>query len=252
MPDMPDLERELTALGAELDVPPPPPAPEVARAVRRRLQRPRGRRGFRPGWRPVTIGVALVTAILLGATPQGRAAVATVLRFAGVEIHVDPAPRPAPSPAPSPAASSPALPGERRVSLAEARARAPFRVLVPAALGAPDEVRLADGDRVVTLHWRARPGRPAVRLDEFAGRVEPVWRKDLGPPYPEEVRAGTRTALWIPRDHGLTYYPEGSQSPLTYERRAGPTLIWQHGGTGLRLEGLPTSGAATRIAATLR
>ncbi|MEN3537564.1 hypothetical protein AAH991_20800 [Microbispora sp. ZYX-F-249] len=278
------LEARLRALGADLTAPAPPPA-DVARAVRARLRddgaederawRPDRRRpdrwrpdrwrrdwwrrdwwrpdrwrrdwwrrdwwrpdwwrrGRRPSPRVAAASVAVLMAVLLGATPQGRAAVVSVLRFAGVDIHVG-RPGPLPTGVPSP------LPGERRVTLEEARRTARFPLAVPSALGAPADVRLADGGRVVTLLW------PGVRLDEFDGTLSVVWHKELGEPFPEQVDAVR--GWWIRQPHGVSYVPFGG-APRE-ERVAGPTLVWQHGLVGMRLEG-PDRAEAVRIASSVR
>ncbi|GLX10375.1 hypothetical protein [Microbispora sp. NBRC 16548] len=236
-----DLEARLRALGEGLAVPPVPPPADVARAVRARIEdsgaddRARRRAPWRPSPRVAAAAVAVLMAVLLGATPQGRAAVVSVLRFAGVEIHVGGA-GPVPTGVPSP------LPGERRVTLEEARRTARFPVAVPSALGEPSDVRLADGGRVVTLLW------PGVRLDEFDGTLGVVWHKELGEPFPEQV--GVVGGWWIPRSHGVSYVPAGGGAPRE-ERVAGPTLIWQHKLVGLRLEG-PDRAEALRIASSVR
>ncbi|MEU8265630.1 hypothetical protein AB0B89_00570 [Sphaerisporangium sp. NPDC049002] len=264
-----DFEAELRALGEALDVPSPPPA-DVARAVRARLARlgpsqdterpeqaepsdrpsartgPSGGRGpvrrlgpGRPRWRWVTAGVAAFLVVLLGFTPQGKAAVAHVLRFAGVEIHVG-EPGPLPSGVPRP------LPGEKRVSLGEARKMAKFPVVVPAELGDPDDVRVIESGRVVSLLW------PGVRLDAYDGVLSVVWRKDLGEPWPREVTIGSSPGWWIAGPHGLTYIPSGGGATETLERRAGPTLIWQRPEVAYRLEGPSDPARAQEIAESIR
>ncbi|MEV7970375.1 hypothetical protein AB0O34_30970 [Sphaerisporangium sp. NPDC088356] len=246
-----DLEAELRALGEALDAPAPPPA-DVARAVRARLERPEpspspssgrvGRsglgRGARPRWRWVTAGVAAFLVVLLGFTPQGQAAVAHVLRFAGVEVHIG-EPGPLPSGVPSP------LPSEKRVSLDQARAMVKFPVLVPAELGDPDDVRVIDGGRVVSLFW------PGVRLDTYDGVLSVVWRKDLGEPWPQEVTIGSSPGWWIAGPHGLTYLPGGGGATQTVERLAGPTLIWQRRTVAYRLEGPSDLPRAQKIAESI-
>lgn len=279
-----DLESRLRALGADLGGAAPPPA-DVARAVRARLQNepgtavgspppadthPAGTSGtdpagtdvwgepglggrdrrphqpshWHPHWHPhwrrpsrrlVAVAVAGLLTVLLAATPQGRAAVVSVLRFAGVEIHVGGV-GPLPTGVPSP------LPDERRVTLEEARRAVRFPVAVPSALGEPSDVRVADGGRVVTLLW------PGVRLDEFDGTLGVVFRKELGEPWPEAE--DTVSGWWIPRPHAVSYMPAGG-GPRREERVAGPTLIWQHGLVGMRLEG-PARAEAVRIATTVR
>ncbi|MEV4323629.1 hypothetical protein ACIBI0_39025 [Microbispora rosea] len=241
-----DLESRLRALGEDLAVPPAPPPADLARAVRARLEdgrahdgragdRTRRRAAWRPSPRVAAAAVAVLMAVLLGATPQGRAAVVSVLRFAGVEIHVGGA-GPLPTGVPGP------LPGERRVTLEEARRTARFPVAVPSALGAPADVRVADGGRVVTLLW------PGVRLDEFDGTLSVVWRKELGEPWPDQV--GAVGGWWIQQPHGVSYMPSAGGAPQE-ARVAGPTLIWQHKLVGLRLEG-PDRDEAVRIALSVR
>src|ERR1700730_7412710 len=97
------VESELRALGRELEV---PPARDLTAAVRQRLEGQAVRRRHLPAWWTGALGrrlvwraaLAVVVACLavLIATPQGRAAIIHVFRFAGVE------PRQAPRPAPSP------------------------------------------------------------------------------------------------------------------------------------------------------
>ncbi|MEW9528910.1 hypothetical protein [Microbispora sp. NPDC049125] len=237
--DVPDeLESELLALGESLRTPVPPPA-DVARAVRARLEgEPSPRvpsRWARPSRRRIAAVVAVFLAVLLGATPQGRAAVESVLRFAGVEIHVG-GPGPLPTGVPAP------LPGERRVTLDEARRAVRFTVAVPSALGEPADVRVADGGRVVTLLW------PGIRLDEFDGTLSVVFRKEMGEPWPEEI--SSPHGWWISRPHGVSYVPADSGA-LQELGVAGPTLIWQNGTTGMRLEGTDQQ-EALRIARSVR
>jgi hypothetical protein len=232
-----DLEAELRALGEALDTPAAPSPADVARAVRARLEQPQ-RRGL-PRWRWVAAGVAVVLAALVGLTPQGQAAVAHILRFAGVEIHVG-EPAPLPSGVPSP------LPSETRVTLDKAREMVKFPVLVPAELGEPDDVRVSDGGRVLSMFWRG------TRLDAYNGVLSVVWRKDLGGPWPEEVTIGSAPGWWIAGPHALTYIPSGGGATQTITRRAGPTLIWQKSGVGYRLEGPPDLSRSRKIAESLR
>jgi hypothetical protein len=256
-----ELEDELRALSDALAVPEPSPPADVARAVRATLEReasdaaaPNRERRFRlrgsdkaapnrdvrrrSRLRQRTVAVvAAFLVVLIAATPQGRAAVASILRFAGVEIRVG-EPGPLPSGTPSP------LPSERRVSLAEARTQVRFPLAVPTVLGDPADVRIADSGRVVSMFW------PGVRLDQYDGRLQTTWRKDMGPPWPEEVSVDGVIGVWIQQPHGLQYSP-GTGPPQEF-RLAGPTLIWQHGPVGMRLEGPPTVDEARRIGDSVR
>jgi hypothetical protein len=250
-PEIPAIEAELRRLGDALEVP-APAAAEVAAAVRARIEREAApplppARSRRLSGRRVTVGVAILLAVLLGATPQGRAAVASILRFAGVEISVSSSPTPTPTPAPSQtptvsiAPSAGPLPGERPATLEEARRTLP--IVLPAELGAPREVRIADGGRVVSLFW------PGLRLDEFDGTLDIVFRKDLGPPWPEQVPSPA--GWWLDRPHSISYVRAGGGAPIPLGV-AGPTLIWQDGRLGLRLEGAHDLAGALKIARSVR
>jgi hypothetical protein len=181
--------------------------------------------------------VVLVVIAITAATPQGRAAVVQILRYAGIELRVG-------DPAPAPTTATP-IPGEQTVTLAEARKLAKFPISTPAELGPPKSVTLSDHARVVSLHW------PGARLDQYDGRLSLVFRKELGPPWPEEISVGTTPGWWIPAHHGLTYLPSESGTPIPL-RLAGPTLAWHDGPVGLRLEGITNLTSAVRIAASTR
>ncbi|NAS25481.1 hypothetical protein GT755_27835 [Herbidospora sp. NEAU-GS84] len=228
------LEAELRALGESLHVPPPPEA--MAGRVLTALREPAPKRRFTT--KRLVAVVAAVLVVLVAATPQGRAAVAGVLRFAGVEIEVGGS-APVPSGSPSP------LPSETGAALAEARSAVAFPLVVPAALGEPDQVRVADGGQVVSMYW------DAIRLDQYDGSLREVWHKELGEPFPQQLWLGTTSGVWIPQQHGVEYLPVGGGAPVSL-RLAGPTLIWQHGRVGLRLEGVPDVEEAKRIAASVR
>ncbi|MFG3442531.1 hypothetical protein ACGF0J_35265 [Nonomuraea sp. NPDC047897] len=239
-----ELEAELLALGSSLDVPAPPPA-DVAAAVRARLEAApsshAGRSGRlrRPGrrrWRVVAAVVLAVVAVT-AATPQGRAAVAHLLRYAGVELRLGQAPAPVRTPA--------TLPGERVVAPEDLESLVAFPVRRPAALGAPRTVLVADGGRVVSMLWP-----DGTRLDQFDGAPEPYFFKQLDVS-PEPVRLGTATAWWLGGEHPIGYIrrADGTSVPL---RQAAPTLLWQHGDVGHRLEGAGGKERAAEIAASLR
>jgi len=247
------LERELVELGRRLDVPAPP---QVATAVRRRIESqteaggplpiPTGRPGpsqSRAWWLSPRLlqsaaALLLIFVALFALSPQVRAAVRDVLQFAGIELHEESAPvRPSPT-------SLPSLPGERTVTLAEAQAQADFTIRVPAELGTPDEVRVADGEppRVVSLIYHAGPGRPAadssgvaIRIDEFAGSVTPVYEK-YGVQV-EKVLIDGSLGIWVPRPHTLMYIDRSGTFRQEAARMSAQTLIWQVGATTLRMEG---------------
>ncbi|MGP3934758.1 hypothetical protein [Nonomuraea sp. KM88] len=276
-----ELEAELLALGDRIDVP-SLPASDVAAAVRARLEptpepratepptpnprateppaldRPAGERSRTPEvagrreaagrgrrtpgrrrarWKVVTAVVVAVLAVT-AATPQGRAAVATILRFAGVEVELGDTP-------PEPVTTRTPLPAEQTASLADLPELVDFAVRVPARLGKPQRVTVADHGRVVSMYW---PG--GVRLDQFSGTVGPYFYKQLGPPWPDRVMVGAYEAWWLPGDHPLGYIrrQDGTHVPL---RQAAPTLVWQQGTLNYRLEGAGDVGEAVAVATSL-
>jgi hypothetical protein len=248
------VEAELRELGRELDV---PPAASPAAAVRQRLEAPaaprrrvvpwgRGAVGrWRPAWRAALVVLAVLAALLV-ATPQGRAVVTHVLRFAGIELQQEPGPSPSPR-------SSAALPGERRMSLAEARQHVSFPILVPAALGRPSEVVVSDGGRVASLIYRRTP-HGLVRMDEFAGHLDPVFfQKFVYLGNVTQVRVNGRKGLWIKGPHELLYITrDGTPAAASARLTTGNTLIWSTRQVALRLEGNLTRAAALAIASSAR
>jgi hypothetical protein len=251
------VESELRAAGRELQV--PPPAVDVAAAVRRRLAgRALGRRRAlnpgtwvrrrRLGWRAVAVTVAALLAVVI-ATPQGRAVISHAFRFAGVELRQG---QQGSGPVRSPG-GTPSLPGERQRTLAEARRQAAFPILVPAALGLPDEVTVSDGGRAVSLTYRRAP-YGLVRIDEFAGYLDQVvFEKLVSFGDVTQVAVNGARGLWIKGPHDLIYITRGG-TPATATTRltTGNTLIWSTGRVALRLEGNLGLDAALAIADSAR
>lgn len=251
MVDSPEelLAAELRDLGRRLDV---PDAPDIRSAVLDRLAaaRPAPRRRFtltrRPGRRWLAAVAAAALAFALIAVSPARAAVVDavdgLLRFAGIEIRPEQG-RPTP-PSPSP------LAGQRNVELDEARRLAKFPIRVPAALGEPERVRVADpapdgAPRVVSLFYRGE----TIRLDEFDGRLEPVFLKQASGV--EWVDLGGDIAAWFPAPHPVTYIDRTGIQRVESARLAGPTLIWADGTASYRLEGVASRDEAVRIAESM-
>ena len=214
-----------------------PADPAHGAAGRRPLRS--GGRSRRRRWGVVVAVVAVVVAVT-AATPQGRAAVVKILRFAGVELRVSDTP-------PPPLTTTAPLPGERAVAPEELPALARFPVRTPTRLGPPQAATVSDGGRVVSMFW---PG--GIRLDQFDGEMEPYFFKQLGPPLPTHVElGGGAEGWWVGGEHPLGHLrrADGTVVPL---RQAAPTLIWTSGGVNLRLEGVRTAREAAAIADSLR
>jgi hypothetical protein len=274
------LAVQLRALGDWLETPEPP---DVRAAVRARLAQDatvRAERRHPMPWRPgswladlwsarlsgsvswrrrwVAVAVAIAVAVTVAVLPPSRAAVAHavtgLLRFAGVEVHRGQPARPPGPTGPSGAVStSPApLPSTWSATLDEARRRARFPIGVPARLGVPDDVLLADpapdgAPRVVSLLYRGG----AIRLDEFDGQLDPGFEKSAVGPATEWSQVRQHPALWLPDAHTLVYIDRAGVRHEETGRSAGPTLIWTDGTVSYRLEGESPRDEAVAIATSI-
>jgi undecaprenyl diphosphate synthase len=151
-----------------------------------------------------------------------------------------------------------------RVTLGAARAATPFRLLLPARLGRPDEVyrsEAAPGGQVA-LVWRARPGLPRAAetglgalLTEVRGSgTRDFVRKLLGPgSRAEPVSVAGHPGLWLTgAPHGLGYLDARGIIRAETLRLAGDTLIWERNGLVLRLESALSKRDAIALGASLR
>ncbi|MEU1240321.1 hypothetical protein ABZ388_08175 [Micromonospora parva] len=239
---MGDLERELRDLSTWLDTPDPP---DVSARVRVRLSTPAPRRRR---WRSLA-AVALVT-LLVAVLPPTRAAIADVvtglLRFAGVSIATAPAPTP-------PGANASPLPGQRVVALDEAQRAVRFPIRLPAKLGPPERVLVADPDatgryRVATLLYDGG----ALRVDAFDGHLDLAFHKEVTPPGANWVQVNGDFAVWVDGPHVLSYVDRAGGIRRETARLAASTLIWQDNEVSYRLEGHLTRAEAIEIARSLR
>lgn len=235
-----DLEAALRDLGTRLDV---PDTPDVTSAVLTRLhEQPR------PRWRPVhriaaaavTVLVALATAMAV--SPAVRAAVYDLLNIGGVDIHEN-------RPAPHTPSVDPTLPGERDVSLAEARESADFPLRLPAGLGEPVNVRLADGARVVSMAFDAPTG--PVRVDQFDGGLAPMFAKFAAGSDVHRVTVSGAEGVWVDRPHVVIYTDRDGTMREESARLAGSTLIWEENGVTYRVEGELTEQQAIEVAESM-
>jgi len=195
------------------------------------------------GWRAALAVVVAFLAVLI-TTPQGRAGIIHVFRFAGVELRQEPGPV-------RPSGSSASLPGERRMSLEEARHQVSFPILVPAALGRPSDVMVSDRGRVASLIYRGTP-YGQVRMDEFAGHLDPAFfQKFIQFGGMTEVEVNGTKGLWIKGPHVLMYITrDGTPAAASARLTTGNTLIWGTRQVALRLEGNLGETAALAIASS--
>jgi len=257
-----ELEATLADLGERLAYPRPT---RLGDAVRARLRE--GKAGHwwdvlrspRYAFMPVIATLAVLALAVVLAVPDARAAASEFLRLRGIDIFQATA---TPS---APAASAPLrFPGER-VTLEEARRRAPFlRVPADPRLGAPDEVyidQIRAGDRV-TLVYVSRAGIPPSReagvsavVVVFRGRVDEAL-------FGKVATAGTRIdevgidggrGFWLEGEPHQFFYRDAAGNPWPETLRlAGNTLLWEQGDTTLRLEAQVSRNDALRIATSFR
>jgi hypothetical protein len=229
---MPELETALRQLGREVEL---PPTPDIAAAIRPRLERPGSWR------RPVLVAIA-VALVAIGAAllvPPARTAILDWLGLRNVSV-----------------VRVPELPGARplgrldlgeRVTPADARRRAPW-LLVPD--DKPDAFYVDDsvpGGRV-TLLWGAASG-PRLLLTETTGRAY-IQKVVLGDTNVEPVDVGD-AGVWFRGQHVVMFSDRNGVFHDTRSRLAASTLVWQLGGLTLRLEGDLTKEQSLRIARTV-
>jgi hypothetical protein len=250
---MPDLETRLRALGAETRF---PPTPDLVGAVRGRLTAPEpgvATRSARRRRRPVALAIALallIPAAALAAVPSTRHAVLDWLGLRSVRVERVPT-------KPRPATTTPSAVGGlgRPLTLDQARRRLSFTVLVPAALGRPEQVFFANappGGRVTFLYPR-KDSRPRLLITEFRGsQTRTFLEKLLGPgARAERVRVGGAPGVWLSgRPHAFIYADRGGVIRTEQMRLAGNVLLWERDGVVFRLEGRLAKAAALRIGAS--
>jgi hypothetical protein len=259
---MPDLETQLTSLAEFIEWPAVgdlrlPIHGEAAGIARR------GGRGLRQSrWALAAAAVILIVATLVAYTPT-REAVAAWLNL-HVTIH-----RTQNLPTPSPLPSGPA--GERlglgtQTTLDGAQRQVGWNVVVPFSLGAPDEVYVKlppsgpSGGEVTLVYVSRTDIRPtgitgvSVLVTEARGQVnEQYFGKVLGPDVNiEKVSVNGHAGWWIsgkPHDFAFTDAQGNFYSDTL--RLATNTLIFDDGGTLVRIEGDMTEAQALEIARSL-
>jgi hypothetical protein len=226
------LERDLRELGRALDL---PAGVDVAPRVLARLE------GGRPRRRPRALAVALAAlALALAvalAVPPARSAILDWLGIGAVRVDlVETLPELDP-------AVGPDL-GER-VSLAEARRRAGWELVVPAAPGEPDAVYVRG--EAVSFTYAAKGGGVALVLTQVPGRAVPWAGKSALAGQVTHLDVDGHDAAWIEGGHEFVYVdPDGEVR--AQPRLARSVLLWDRDGLTLRLEGDVDLAVALRVA----
>jgi hypothetical protein len=242
---MPDLERDLRALGGELAF---PPTPDLVTAVRARTAEPRRR--FAGAGRPLAIILAaLAVAVAIAfAVPAARSAILRVFGIGGIRVQlVD---RLTEHPL-----GRARIPG-RPTTLEAARAAVAFDFGVPAADGFddPDEVYVGQevpGGVVFLVYGPAR--RPRALLTAFEANGLQYASKSAGPGTRfRSVSVGGSAGAWLEgAPHLFVFFDRSGTFHGGTLRLATNTLIWQRGTVTYRLEGHLTLAQALDVANSL-
>jgi hypothetical protein len=257
---MPELERMLSQLGAELDW---PQTPDLAPRVRTRLteRRPEPRRrplltGLRRSLALALVVLLVLAAVTAAAVPSVRDAVLEFLGLQGATVE-----RRITLPTPPPERP---LDLGRRTTLAGAGEGLAFEPLVPAGLGAPDGVYVGGGvaGGELSLAYLPRPGLPQARstrlgllVSEFRGDLDPNYiGKVVGPGgVVEQLTVDGGQTIWIEGvPHFFFYRDPAGQVIETELRLAQNVLLVERGDVLVRLEGAMSRERAVRIARSLQ
>jgi len=272
-----DVEARLADLAAALAF---PPTPDLAAAVAARLRAPAGAIG--PRSRPRSIRRSVPRSLLLAAglallVVGGAFAVRFGLELLSIEFGPAPTASLAPSASPGHAAGpSPSVPAPgpigaglglgRPLTLEQARAAAPFEVLVPATLGPPDGVYLG-GPTLrgqVALVYASRADLPASGLLDGAGLLVTQNRGEpddglahklvqTGLATVEPVDVDGAPGVWISGQPHFFWYLAPDGFFIEESRRlVGDTLAWERDGVLYRIEGAITLAEALEIARSMR
>lgn len=244
-----------------------PATPDIAGAVRRRLQA--GPTRSAPGRRWLVWATVSLLIIIGGmlAVPQVRAVVVDFLQIGAIRIFltqptstVTPPLTPIPpltevSPTTTSPSSSSLLQLAGATSLVEAQARVDFPIRLPgypSDLGPPDRVFLQDlAGPVLVLVWLDADHPDQIRLSlhqlgpgTFAQKVEPL--------IVQETSVKGQPALWTQGPYLLQFERDGQVIVDTRRLVTGHVLIWVEKGITYRLETDLSLEEAVRIAESLK
>jgi hypothetical protein len=241
---MADLELALRELGRQVEF---PPTPDLASTVRQRLGAAPRRRFALPRRRVLAVAFAIVVVAVgaVMAVPSARTAVLEWLGIEGVTVtRVEKLPE-------VPLTNEVGL-GER-VSLAEARRRAPWTVRPRDDFPEPHEVYFSDqvpGGQV-TFIWGTKQDTQLL-MTQSPGA--PFAEKMLGPgAETERTDVDGAPAIWFfGEEHFFVFRDRNGDLQEGTARLAGNTLLWQLGDLTVRIEGDLSKEQALDIARSVR
>lgn len=241
----------------------------VARLMRRTSFPPRADRPWlhetaasappRFGLRPALLVLLALLVATLVVSPDARSAIADRLGLRGVAITYVPG---VPVIVSWPLGHG--LDLGRQTTLEGAQAIVPFRILLPAEIGAPDEVYLADDERVpyVSLVYRAREDLPAAATTDV-GLLLAQFRATVGQGVVAKGLPQGASLESVTVDGAPGFWISGAPHPFTFQgpdgslrsdssRLAGNTLLWERERVTFRLESALSKEQAIRVASSLR
>ncbi len=250
---MSELERSHRLLGDAVAF---PEAPEVSEAVQRRLEglRPERRR---PRRRTLVLAFAVV-ALAIGAAmavPPARTAILEFFGLRGATVQrVDSLPIVTQPDSPDPGS---------QLLLGEPLPVEDERLLVPAALGRPDAAYAAEEDYGLRLTLVYGPGDGVPRsqytgvgilVTEFDGAIDTRYLDKMvdADTSVEQLTVGGNRALWLEGGpHFVVFRTESGEIGDDVGRLAGNTLLLEHEGMLVRIEGQIDRAQAIEIAESL-
>jgi hypothetical protein len=233
---MPELHERLEQLAAATTW---PPTPDLAASVRAAIESAPASSPV-PRRRPRRPLLAALLALVVGggvlATPGAGSELLERLGLRGATVtQVRELP---------PASLGGTLALGERYSLADAQRAAGYKLVRPAALGAPAEV-YADGD-AVTFVYRARSGRP-ILFTQVPGSTRRYIEK-LVTRRTRRVTIGGRPGLQLRGPHVVLFDQPGGGTVVSEARLAKNALLWERGTLLLRLEAEQPADELLRIA----
>ncbi len=250
---MPDLERQLRELAPAIEW---PAAPNLAPAVRRRIEAEPARRFARPGRRALVVAFAvLVVAVgAVLAVPSARTAVLEWLGLRGVTVQR--------------VETLPTVPNRPRAAGRARRRRArnrrtrrrdlagfPLPDAAGTPLGPPDEIRYTPdvGNGQVAYIWRDEDGGIATLLTVFRAGIDEAYIEKMVDASGEfrRVDVDGHSGLWVEGIHFFMYVLPSGEGQNETARLSRNALLWEDGDRLYRLEGDLTLEQARAIAEDL-
>jgi hypothetical protein len=218
----------------------------VARVAEERVGTVRPRRPRNRRLRLAAAGVAALAVAACATVPPARAAVASLLHVAGIDVREGRAGRPADL-------GRELFDVGPATTVERAERTTDGRLLVPARLGSPDAV--FQRGHLTTLVWGdpAKPDRPYWVVMEITEPSRPLLDKIVeSTENVQQVTVQGSSALWISGPQELAYIGSDADGAVEDARTSGESLIAGLHGVTVRVETNAGMAAALRVGDSLR